>query len=561
MNSAISLTGNQDNKISVSGNGSITVPESNVARYGICYNVDRKRINAEISGGKVTAYGTLCGISSINLIMSGSGSVYATGGMLGIDNTNPSINEDEFVIKGSTEFKAEESAVTSNAEFADSRYYIGEDYAKTVVIKPDPSPRIILGKQTGRFTVESGMLYEGVTLDYLVGTVSFDIVPLNISDEDFASATAVIGNSSFSAEISNNGDDWICTVSSPDPYDYTYYENAEDEELYITYGDIKSDTQTVIVNQSYYDGIDGGASQPYDKLYTNAPDYVKQNYYVTVSYSTSDGNVTNIWYVNANSKYTLDQLGEVLDDGEKFKISDNAPMGKFTVYCDTVLAKTDGTERVLTTKFSFEKKECKHENGYDFLGRCNDCRSDCPHDEVDIDTGKCTKCEYQLAAVIVKDGAVDSAYKDDEIATAFETADSADNKGCTLKLFRQYTGDYTTLTGEFTLWLDTSVGFNTFTVSENGNITVKNRKLQGQNIGNFIVGDSGKLTFVKTNRVCGTVTVDAGTFDCYNANGVDLIISNENSNVTLYGGYFTGISYTGGGDRENTGILSLLAER
>ena len=53
------------------------------------------------------------------------------------------------------------------------------------------------------------MLYEGVTLDYLVGTVSFDIVPLNISDEDFASATAVIGNSSFSAEISKNGDDWI----------------------------------------------------------------------------------------------------------------------------------------------------------------------------------------------------------------------------------------------------------------------------------------------------------------------------------------------------------------
>lgn len=110
------------------------------------------------------------------------------------------------------------------------------------------------------------------------------------------------------------------------------------------------------------------------------------------------------------------------------------------------------------------------------------------------------------------------------------------------------------------MWLDTSVGFNTFTVSENGNITVKNRKLQGQNIGNFIVGDSGKLTFVKTNRVCGTVTVDAGTFDCYDANGVDLIIRDENSNVTLYGGYFTGISYTGGGDRENTGILSLLAE-
>lgn len=560
MNSAISLTGNQDNKISVSGNGSITAPESNGARYGICYNVDRKRINAEISGGKVTAYGTLCGISSINLIMSGSGSVYATGGMLGIDNTNPSIDEDEFVIKGSTEFKAEENAVTDKVEYYNNWYRIGEENAKTVVIKPDTSPRIILGKQTGRFTVESGMLYEGVTLDYLVGTVSFDILPLNISDEDFASATAVISNDNFNAEIRKNGDDWICTVSSPDPYDYTYYENAEDEDLYITYGDIKSNTQTVIVNQSYYAGMDVRVRQQCSKLYTNAPDSEKQNYYATVSCSTTDGTVKNIWYVNANSKYTLDQLGEVSEDGEKFKISDNAPIGNFAVYCDTVLTKTDGTESILTNKFSFEKKECKHENGYDFLGKCNDCRSECPHDDVDIDTGKCTKCEYQLAAIIVKDGAIDSVYKDTNMGAAFETADSADNKGCTLKLFRQYTGDYTTLTGEFTLWLDTSVGFNTFTVSENGNITVKNRKLQGQNIGNFIVGDSGKLTFVKTNRVCGTVTVDAGTFDCYDANGIDLIISNENSNVTLYGGYFTGISYTGGGDRENTGILSLLAE-
>lgn len=105
MNTAILLNGNQDSKISVTGNGSITVPESNGARYGICYDVNRRRINAEISG-KVTAYGTMCGISGINLIMSGTGSVYATGDTLGIDNTDPIIDKNEFVIKGSTEYKA-----------------------------------------------------------------------------------------------------------------------------------------------------------------------------------------------------------------------------------------------------------------------------------------------------------------------------------------------------------------------------------------------------------------------------------------------------------------------
>ena len=204
----------------------------------------------------------------------------------------------------------------------------------------------------------------------------------------------------------------------------------------------------------------------------------------------------------------------------------------------------------------------EHTHSFRSDGNCM-CGRVCPHSDVDIDTGKCTECEYQYAAVIVKDENIISRYKNTatELTEAFKSADSDENKGCTLKLFKKYTGDYTTLSGEFTLWLGTGVGFNALTVSENGNITVKNGKLQGQNLGNFIVGDSAKLTFGDKNRVCGTVTVDAGTFDCYGANGVDLIINNENSNVTLYGGYFKSISYKGGGDRENTGILSLLAEK
>ncbi len=152
-NGAILLNSNFGDKISVSGNGSITVPEGNAARVGIYYD-GNKSIDAEISGGKVTAYGTKCGIYKVNLIMSGTGSVYATGGTYGIGQTVPTIDEDEFVVKGSTEFKAEESSVTANAEFNSGYYEIGRADAKTVVIKPDTSPRIILGNQIGIFKTE-----------------------------------------------------------------------------------------------------------------------------------------------------------------------------------------------------------------------------------------------------------------------------------------------------------------------------------------------------------------------------------------------------------------------
>ncbi len=228
----------------------------------------------------------------------------------------------------------------------------------------------------------------------------------------------------------------------------------------------------------------------------------------------------------------------------------------YSIYSDLI----NGSLGTLGEGFGYTVVVKEHTHSFESDGKCM-CGRVCPHSDVDIDTGKCTECEYQYAAVIVKDGAVASVYKDTEMEAAFEAADSDANTGCTLRVYKNYTDSYTTLSGKFTLWLGTGVGFNALTVSENGNITVKNGKLQGQNLGNFIVGDSAKLTFGDKNRVCGTVTVDAGTFDCYGANGVDLIINNENSNVTLYGGYFKSISYKGGGDRENTGILSLLAEK
>ena len=106
-NGAILLNSNFGDKISVSENGSITVPEGNAAKVGIYYGGNNgDGMDAEISGGKVTAYGTKYGIYKVNLIMSGTGSVYTTGGSYAIGQTVPTIDEDEFVVKGSTESMA-----------------------------------------------------------------------------------------------------------------------------------------------------------------------------------------------------------------------------------------------------------------------------------------------------------------------------------------------------------------------------------------------------------------------------------------------------------------------
>ena len=68
-------------------------------------------------------------------------------------------------------------------------------------------------------------------------------------------------------------------------------------------------------------------------------------------------------------------------------------------------------------------------------GECG-CGYVCPHSDVNSETGKCNECEYQYAAVIVKDGAVASVYEENEMGAAFEAADSDANTGCTLKVYK-----------------------------------------------------------------------------------------------------------------------------
>ena len=141
---------------------------------------------------------------------------------------------------------------------------------------------------------------------------------------------------------------------------------------------------------------------------------------------------------------------------------------------------------------------------------------------------------------------------------AFEAADREANTGCTLRVYKNYTGSYTTLSGKFTLWIAEKANVGTLTVS--GDITVTGSGKNNRIYGDFNVAAGGKLTFDEKCGAMGTVSVGAGTFDCYSTFSITLNINDASSDVILHGGAFKTICYNGGGDRANAEILTLLAE-
>lgn len=406
-NGAILLNSNFGDKISVSGNGSITVPEGNAAKVGIYYD-GNKSIDAEISGGKVTAYGTKCGIYKVNLIMSGTGSVYATGGTYGIGQTVPTIDEDEFVVKGSTEFKAEESSVTANAEFNSGYYEIGGADAKTVVIKPDTSPRIILGNQIGIFKTEEYEIIEDMDMTdiKLKGTVYFDITLKNMSDEEFADARGYFGGDEpdLLASIIKTDYGWVCMVCDT-KFSTTY---DTDNTLTIKCGDIVSNTVQIKSNANRFNKVTQGDNTNRTVFYTNTSQEEKDNYKLVSTYTVDSESISYNWY-STNSAYSADELGAAVSGSNgEFKLADNIPAGNYVLYCDITYSDGDSTETV-TEKFTFTYKECAHENGYSD-GKCTNCGALCDHSNIDIGTGKCNKCEHQFVATISTDGNAPTGY-------------------------------------------------------------------------------------------------------------------------------------------------------
>lgn len=408
LNSAILLTSNFD-KISVSENGSITVPEGNAARVGIYYSGNNgDGMDAEISGGKVTAYGAKYGIYKVNLIMSGTGSVYTTGGSYAIGQTLPAIDENEFVIKGSTEFKASESAVTGEVKYNSGYYEIGRADAKTVVIKPDTSPRIILGNQIGIFKTEEYEIIEDMDMTdiKLKGTVYFDITLKNMSDEEFADARGCFGGDEpdLLASIIKTDYGWVCMVCDTE-FSVTY---DTDNTLTIKCGDIVSNTVQVKSNANRFNKVTQGDNTNRTVFYTNTSQEEKDNYKLVSTYTVDSESISYNWY-STNSAYSADELGAAVSGSNgEFKLADNIPAGNYVLYCDITYSDGDSTETV-TEKFTFTYKECAHENGYSD-GKCTNCGALCDHSNIDIDTGKCNECAHQFVATISTDGNAPTGY-------------------------------------------------------------------------------------------------------------------------------------------------------
>ena len=409
LNSAILLTSNFGDKISVSENGSITVPEGNAARVGIYYSGNNgDGMDAEISGGKVTAYGAKYGIYKVNLIMSGTGSVYTTGGSYAIGQTVPTIDEDEFVVKGSTESKASESAVTGEVKLNGGYYEIDGADAKTVVIKPDTSPRIILGKQTGIFKTEEYEIIEGMDMTdtKLKGTVYFDITLKNMSDEEFADARGYFGGDEpdLLASIIKTDYGWVCMVCDTE-FSTTY---DTDNTLTIKCGDIVSNTVQVKSNANRFNKVTQGDNTNRTVFYTNTSQEEKDNYKLVSTYTVDSESISYNWY-STNSAYSADELGAAVSGtGGEFKLADNIPAGNYVLYCDITYSDGDSTETV-TEKFTFTYKECAHENGYSD-GKCTNCGALCDHSDIDINTGKCNECAHQFVATISTDGNAPTGY-------------------------------------------------------------------------------------------------------------------------------------------------------
>ena len=407
LNSAILLTSNFGDKISVSENGSITVPEGNAARVGIYYSGNNgDGMDAEISGGKVTAYGTKYGIYKVNLIMSGTGSVYTTGGSYAIGQTLPEIDMDELIVRGSADFKAEESAVTGEVKLNGGYYEIGGADAKTVVIKPDTSPRIILGKQTGIFKTEEYEIIEGETDTKLKGTVYFDITLKNMSDEEFADARGYFGGDEpdLSASIIKTDYGWVCMVCDT-KFSVTY---DTDNTLTIKCGDIVSNTVQVKSNANRFNKVTQGDNTNRTVFYTNTSQEEKDNYKLVSTYTVDSESISYNWY-STNSAYSADELGAAVSGSNgEFKLADNIPAGNYVLYCDITYSDGDSTETV-TEKFTFTYKECAHENGYSD-GKCTNCGALCDHSNVDINTGKCNECAHQFVATISTDGSAPTGY-------------------------------------------------------------------------------------------------------------------------------------------------------
>ena len=202
--------------------------------------------------------------------------------------------------------------------------------------------------------------------------------------------------------------------------------------------------------------------------------------------------------VHDGNKTLYDLLGEnkafTIDDGELFDASK--------------VSESDNSLTVID--------HSKHE--YDETGRCG-CGYQCAHSEINAE-GVCNECNAKMyAAVTVKSETGTTVKYFTKLTEAFEFAAKNENKGCTLKMLRDFFDRNTDINvngGKLTVDMN---GFGVYINSFNGSgtqITIRSDSKCTFGVENGFSMDGGTVTFSgEVSVVCQNVKLNATYFSSY----------------------------------------------
>lgn len=315
-------------------------------------------------------------------------------------------------------------------------------------------------------------LYRGVNRDCEITQGSFIVL-----FKKTGSASAVIKVSGGNVKIT--GDDG-CTLSK-------YPGSSVGYLIAVTGGTVTFDDITINDDSISVSGgktvINGGT---YNKL------------------SVSGGTVT----INSGTFSSIDvsaegkALKDLLGENKAFATSD----GK--LFDASKVSESDNSLTVID--------HSKHE--YDETGRCG-CGYQCAHSEINAE-GVCNECNAKMyAAVTVKSETGTTVKYFAKLTEAFEFAAKNENKGCTLKMLRDFFDRNTDINvngGELTVDMN---GFGVYINSFNGSgtqITIRSDSKCTFGVENGFSMDGGTVTFSgEVSVVCQNVKLNATYFSSY----------------------------------------------
>ena len=315
-------------------------------------------------------------------------------------------------------------------------------------------------------------LYRGVNRDCEITQGSFTVL-----FKKTGSASAVIKVSGGNVKIT--GDDG-CTLSK-------YPGSSVGYLIAVTGGTVTFDDITINDDSISVSGgktvINGGT---YNKL------------------SVSGGTVT----INSGTFSSIDvsaegkALKDLLGENKAFTTSD----GK--LFDASKVSESDNSLTVID--------HSEHE--YDETGRCG-CGYQCAHSEINAE-GVCNECNAKMyAAVTVKSETGTTVKYFTKLTEAFEFAAKNENKGCTLKMLRDFFDRNTDINvngGELTVDMN---GFGVYINSFNGSgtqITIRSDSKCTFGVENGFSMDGGTVTFSgEVSVVCQNVKLNATYFSSY----------------------------------------------